>query len=153
MAILKKAQNGRAVPKPKKNVQRTASGIISESGDLADALNAYERDKKLGRVPKTDAEAKKYMDNLYKKGKLGYKMGGKVKKAQMGANLGKVKYQMEDFKKYDDAKKSPLSTGYMVPTSSSSPKKGPSKGRNPKFPKESSSPGVLKKGGTIKKKK
>lgn len=91
MAILKKAQNGRAVPKPKKNVQRTASGIISESGDLADALNEYEAMKKKGTVPKTDAEAKKYMDNLAKQGKLGpKKMGGTVKKAANGASLKPV---------------------------------------------------------------
>lgn len=91
---IKKAEMGIQV-KPKKKVQRTASGIIAESGDLAEALNKYEADKKAGRVPKTDAEAKKYMDNLYRKGQLGpgipkNKMGGKVKKAANGASLKPV---------------------------------------------------------------
>ncbi len=90
---IKKAEMGIQV-KPKKKVQRTASGIIAESGDLAEALNKYEADKKAGRVPKTDAEAKKYMDNLYRKGQLGpgipkNKMGGKVKKAKMGGKMAK----------------------------------------------------------------
>ena len=76
------------------------------------------------------------------------KNGGAVKKAQMGANLGKVKSQMEDFKKYDNAKKSPLSTGYMVPVGTRPSVKSPSKSNSPK-----SSMSTMKKGGTIKKKK
>ncbi len=80
------------------------------------------------------------------------KNGGAVKKAQMGANFSKMKSQMEDFKKYDNVKKSPLSTGYMVPADATK-KRVPFKGRDAKLPKASSSPSVLKKGGTIKKKK
>ena len=55
--------------KPMKKAQK--GGIISESGDLADALNEYEAMKKKGTGPKTDAEARKYMDGLNKRGKLG----------------------------------------------------------------------------------
>ena len=65
--------------------------IISESGDLADALNETMRMRKAGTVPKTDKDAGKYMDKLSKKGKLGpkMKMGGTMKKAQDGSSLKK----------------------------------------------------------------
>lgn len=86
---MKKAEFGTQTPGTKKKKPAKTYPIISESGDLAEALNKYEADKKAGRVPKTDAEAKKYMDNLYKKGKLGYKMGGTVKKAKNGFDLNK----------------------------------------------------------------
>lgn len=65
MAMIKKKGMG----KPMKKAQK--GGIISESGDLADALNEYEAMKKKGTVPKTSAAANKYMDNLAKQGKLG----------------------------------------------------------------------------------
>ena len=77
---MKKAQNGTvAKKKPAKTYP-----IMSESGDLADALNEYNDMKKKGTVPKTDAEARKYMDGLNKRGKLGpakpkMKMGGELK--------------------------------------------------------------------------
>lgn len=65
--------------------------IISESGDLADALNETMRMRKAGTVPKTDKDAGKYMDKLSKKGKLGpkMKMGGTMKKAKAGFDLNK----------------------------------------------------------------
>jgi hypothetical protein len=68
--------------------------IISESGDLADALNETMRMRKAGTVPKTDKDAGKYMDNLSKKGKLGpkMKMGGTMKKAQLGMKSVKAGY-------------------------------------------------------------
>jgi len=85
---MKKAQNGTVT---KKKPAKTYP-IISESGDLADALNQYEADKKKGTLPKTDKGAGKYMDNLNNKGKLGpnkpMKMGGAMKKAKMGTSLG-----------------------------------------------------------------
>jgi hypothetical protein len=72
--MMKKAEMG-IQTKPKKGK------MISESGDLADALNKYEADKKKGTLPKTDKDAGKYMDNLNKQGKLGpkMKMGGSLK--------------------------------------------------------------------------
>ena len=86
---MKKAQNGTvAKKKPAKTYP-----IMSESGDLADALNEYNDMKKKGTVPKTDAEARKYMDGLNKRGKLGpakpkMKMGGAMKKAKNGTEFG-----------------------------------------------------------------
>jgi hypothetical protein len=105
MAMIKKKGMG----KPMKKAQK--GGIISESGDLADALNEYEAMKKKGTVPKTDAEARKYMDGLNKRGMLGTpglpkkpskkvvakpkkKMGGTVKKAQFG--MASVKAGVDD---------------------------------------------------------
>ncbi len=88
---MKKAEFGTQTPATKKKKPAKTYPIISESGDLADALNEYEAMKKKGTVPKTDAEAKKYMDNLAKQGKLGpKKMGGTVKKAANGASLKPV---------------------------------------------------------------
>jgi hypothetical protein len=85
---MKKAQNGTVT---KKKPAKTYP-IISESGDLADALNQYEADKKKGTLPKTDKGAGKYMDNLNNKGKLGpnkpMKMGGAMKKAKVGGEFG-----------------------------------------------------------------
>lgn len=88
---MKKAQTGTTI---KKDVKKKTYPIISESGDLADALNEYEEMKRKGTVPKTDAEARKYMDNLNKQGKLGparapkKKMGGAIKKKmQSGRTL------------------------------------------------------------------
>lgn len=80
---MKKADNGTAV-KPKKKAPKTYP-IISESGDLADALNEYEAMKRKGTVPKTSAGANKQMDKWNKQGKLGpavpkNKMGGKIVK-------------------------------------------------------------------------
>jgi hypothetical protein len=77
--IMKKAAMGMQT-KPKKGK------MISESGDLADALNETMRMRKAGTAPKTDKDAGKYMDKLSKKGKLGpkMKMGGTMKKAQLG---------------------------------------------------------------------
>jgi hypothetical protein len=68
--------------------------IISESGDLADALNETIRMRKAGTAPKTDKDAGKYMDKLSKKGKLGpkMKMGGTMKKAQLGMKSVKAGY-------------------------------------------------------------
>lgn len=63
---MKKAQNGR---------------IISESGDLADALNEFELMKKKGTGPKNDAEAGKYFDDLNARGKLGPTKSNISKKA------------------------------------------------------------------------
>jgi hypothetical protein len=65
MAMIKKKGMGKPMRKAQKG------GIISESGDLADALNEYEAMKKKGTVPKTDAEARKYMDGVNKRGMLG----------------------------------------------------------------------------------
>ena len=66
--------------------------MISESGDLADALNETIRMRKAGTVPKTDKDAGKYMDKLSKKGKLGpkMKMGGTMKKAKDGSSFAKL---------------------------------------------------------------
>ena len=77
--MMKKAAMGMQT-KPKKGK------MISESGDLADALNETMRMRKAGTAPKTDKDAGKYMDKLSKKGKLGpkMKMGGTMKKAQLG---------------------------------------------------------------------
>ena len=82
--IMKKAEMGmQTKPTTKKG------RIISESGDLADALNETERMRKAGTVPKTDKDAGKYMDKLNKKGKLGpkMKMGGTMKKAKSGGSF------------------------------------------------------------------
>ena len=65
MAMIKKKGMG----KPMKKAQK--GGIISESGDLADALNEYEAMKKKGTVPKTSAGANKQMDKWNSQGKLG----------------------------------------------------------------------------------
>lgn len=65
MAMMKKKGMGKPMRKAQKG------GIISESGDLADALNEYEAMKKKGTLPKTDAEARKYMDGVNKRGMLG----------------------------------------------------------------------------------
>lgn len=80
---MKKAAMGMQT-KPKKGK------MISESGDLADALNETMRMRKAGTVPKTDKDAGKYMDKLSKKGKLGpkMKMGGAMKKAKNGGAFG-----------------------------------------------------------------
>jgi hypothetical protein len=86
---MKKAQNGTvAKKKPAKTYP-----IISESGDLADALNETMRMRKAGTVPKTGKDAGKFMDRLNKEGKLGpakskMKMGGAMKKAQNGKSFG-----------------------------------------------------------------
>jgi hypothetical protein len=83
--IMKKAEMGMQT-KPKKGK------MMSESGDLADALNETMRMRKAGTVPKTDKDAGKYMDKLSKKGKLGpkMKMGGTMKKAQDGSSFAKL---------------------------------------------------------------
>jgi hypothetical protein len=59
------AKNGMRMKKAQKGA------IISESGDLADALNETMRMRKAGTVPKTDKAAGRYMDDLNKRGKLG----------------------------------------------------------------------------------
>ena len=84
---MKKAEMGMQT-KPKKGK------MMSESGDLADALNETMRMRKAGTVPKTDKDAGKYMDKLSKKGKLGpkMKMGGTMKKAQLGMKSVKAGY-------------------------------------------------------------
>lgn len=83
--MMKKAEMGMQT-KPKKGK------MMSESGDLADALNETMRMRKAGTVPKTDKDAGKYMDKLSKKGKLGpkMKMGGTMKKAQDGSSFAKL---------------------------------------------------------------
>jgi hypothetical protein len=83
--IMKKAEMGMQT-KPKKGK------MISESGDLADALNETMRMRKAGTAPKTDKDAGKYMDKLSKKGKLGpkMKMGGTMKKAKDGSAFAKL---------------------------------------------------------------
>jgi hypothetical protein len=89
MAMIKKKVMGKPMKAQK-------GKMISESGDLADALNKYEADKKKGSLPKTDKGAGKYMDSLNKQGKLGpkkpMKMGGTVKKAQLGMKSVKAGY-------------------------------------------------------------
>lgn len=86
--IMKKAEMGMQT-KPKKGK------MISESGDLADALNDFNEMKKKGTGPKNNKEAVKYMDDLNTKGKLGtpgikpkMKMGGNMKKSKDGSSLG-----------------------------------------------------------------
>jgi len=64
MAIIKK----KAMGKPMKKAQN--GRIISEEGDLADALNEYEAMKRKGTVPKGPA-AMKQIDKWNKQGKLG----------------------------------------------------------------------------------
>lgn len=63
--------------------------ILSEEGDLADALNETARMRAQGKVPKAK-DAMKQVDKWNKEGKLGpKKMGGKVvKKAKNGTSLG-----------------------------------------------------------------
>jgi len=80
---MKKAAMGMQT-KPKKGK------MISESGDLADALNETMRMRKAGTVPKTGKDAGKFMDKLNKEGKLGpkMKMGGAMKKAKNGTEFG-----------------------------------------------------------------
>ena len=63
MAIIKK----KAMGKPMKKAQN--GRIISEEGDLADALNEYEAMKRKGTVPKGPA-AMKQIDKWIKQGKL-----------------------------------------------------------------------------------
>jgi hypothetical protein len=87
---MKKAQNGAVT---KKKPAKTYP-IISEEGDLADALNEYEAMKRKGTVPKTAAGANKQIDKWNKQGKLGpakpkMKMGGAMKKAKAGFDLNK----------------------------------------------------------------
>ena len=62
--------------------------ILSEEGDLADALNETARMRAAGKVPKAK-DAMKQVDKWNKEGKLSpKKMGGKVmKKAQSGGSL------------------------------------------------------------------
>ncbi len=77
------------------------------------------------------------------------KNGGAVKKAQMGIKLTKPhKGEPSVRDMYDEAKKTPRSTGYMVPAGPRPSMKRPPKANNPK-----SSMSTMKKGGTIKKKK
>jgi hypothetical protein len=88
---VKKAQNGLVT---KKKPAKTYP-ILSEEGDLADALNETERMRAAGKVPKA-ADAMKQVDKWNKEGKLGpkapkKKMGGAVKKAQMGGKMNKSK--------------------------------------------------------------
>ena len=94
---MKKAQNGTVAKKK-------TYPIISEEGDLADALNEYETMKKKGTVPKTATGAMKQVDKWNSQGKLGparsnvskvatmpkKKMGGAVKKAQNGTAFAKL---------------------------------------------------------------
>lgn len=63
--------------------------ILSEEGDLADALNETARMRAQGKVPKAK-DAMKQVDKWNKEGKLGIKkMGGKVmKKADKGGSFG-----------------------------------------------------------------
>jgi hypothetical protein len=63
--------------------------ILSEEGDLADALNETARMRAAGKVPKAK-DAMKQVDKWNKEGKLSpKKMGGKVvKKAKNGTSLG-----------------------------------------------------------------
>jgi hypothetical protein len=81
--MMKKAAMGTQT-KPKKGK------MISESGDLANALNETMRMRKAGTVPKTGKDAGKFMDKLNKEGKLGpkMKMGGAMKKAKVGGEFG-----------------------------------------------------------------
>ncbi len=78
---MKKAQDGTmAKKKPAKTYP-----IISEEGDLADALNETMRMRKAGTAPKTNAGGMKVMDRFQKEGKLGpakpkMKMGGAMAK-------------------------------------------------------------------------
>jgi len=78
---MKKAQNG--VTTSKKKPAKTYP-ILSEEGDLADALNETARMRAAGKAPKTSAGGMKVMDKFQKQGKLGpakpkMKMGGAVK--------------------------------------------------------------------------
>jgi hypothetical protein len=87
---VKKAQNGLVT---KKKPAKTYP-IISEEGDLADALNETARMRAAGKVPKA-ADAMKQVDKWNKEGKLGpkapkKKMGGAVKKAQNGSSFAKL---------------------------------------------------------------
>jgi hypothetical protein len=88
---MKKAQNGTvAKKKPAKTYP-----IISEEGDLADALNETARMRAAGKAPKTSAGGMKVMDKFQKQGKLGpakpkMKMGGTMKKAQDGTSFAKL---------------------------------------------------------------
>ena len=112
--IMKKAAMGMQT-KPKKGK------MISESGDLADALNEYNDMKKKGTGPKTDKDAGKYMDRLNKEGKLGpakpkMKMGGPLKDVPAGnAGLPKLPTSVRNkmgFKKNGGAmKKAMMGTG------------------------------------------
>jgi len=77
---MKKAQTGLSV---KKKPAKTYP-ILSEEGDLADALNETARMRAAGKAPKTSAGGMKVMDKFQKQGKLGpakpkMKMGGAVK--------------------------------------------------------------------------
>lgn len=64
---MKKAQDGTmAKKKPAKTYP-----IMSEEGDLADALNETMRMRKAGTAPKTNAGGMKVMDRFQKEGKLG----------------------------------------------------------------------------------
>lgn len=64
---MKKAQNGAAT---NKKTSKTYP-ILSEEGDLADALNETIRMRKAGTAPKTNAGGMKVMDRFQKEGKLG----------------------------------------------------------------------------------
>jgi hypothetical protein len=112
--MMKKAAMGMQT-KPKKGK------MISESGDLADALNETMRMRKAGTAPKTDKDAGKYMDNLSKKGKLGpkMKMGGSLKDVPAGnAGLPKLPTPVRNkmgFKKNGGAmKKAMMGSSMMV---------------------------------------
>jgi len=85
---MKKAAMGMQT-KPKKGK------MMSESGDLADALNETKRMREAGKAPKTDKDAGKFMDRLNKEGKLGpakpkMKMGGAMKKDKDSSSFAKL---------------------------------------------------------------
>jgi hypothetical protein len=98
MAMIKKKVMGKPMKAQK-------GKMISESGDLAEALNETERMRKAGTVPKTPTGAAKVMDKFQKQGKLGpakpapkksMKMGGAMKKAKNGFGMLSVKAKVDN---------------------------------------------------------
>jgi hypothetical protein len=114
--MMKKAAMGMQT-KPKKGK------MISESGDLADALNETKRMREAGKAPKTDKDAGKFMDKLNKEGKLGpakpkMKMGGPLKDVPAGnAGLPKLPTPVRNkmgFKKNGGAMKKAMMGSSMM---------------------------------------
>jgi hypothetical protein len=159
--MMKKAEMGMQAKSPKKKGK-----MISESGDLADALNETMRMRKAGTAPKTDKDAGNYMDKLSKKGKLGpkMKMGGPLKDVPAdNAGLPKLSKDVRNkmgFKKNGGAmKKAMMGTGmHKMPDGSmmenSMMKKGGSVKKKMQYGGKAASmtpPTMMKKGGMMKK--
>jgi len=114
--MMKKAEKGMQT-KPKKGK------MMSESGDLADALNETKRMREAGKAPKTDKDAGKFMDRLNKEGKLGpakpkMKVGGRLKDVPAGnAGLPKLSTDVRNkmgFKKNGGAMKKAMMGSSMM---------------------------------------